>query len=66
MNRYLRYLIRVKDHGFFRFIDSIGDGNCFFRAICEHEKFSNYDHYTLRQDFVHRVKRCFSNWGWVF
>ena len=25
--------IRVKDHGIFKFIDSIGDGNCFFNAL---------------------------------
>ena len=38
-------------------IDVIGDGNCFFRSLCMHPFFETFDHETLRNDLVRRIRK---------
>ena len=53
-NKLSPYLLNVNGD-LFTLHDVPGDGNCFFRAICMDQHFTQYDHFSLRQEFVTRV-----------
>ncbi len=56
--------IKVKDkEGCFILNDVDGDGNCFFRALCQHSFFSNFDHYHLREDLAIQARNVLDNGG---
>ena len=43
--------------------DVLGDGNCFFRAICKDDNFEGYQHLSLCQEFVRRVNSILDGVG---
>ena len=49
------FLLSVEDD-LFTLTDVPGRGDCFFCAICEHDKFSEYTHTSLRSEFVRKLK----------
>ena len=49
------FLLSVEDD-LFTLTDVPGRGDSFFCAICEHDKFSEYIHTSLRSEFVQKLK----------
>ena len=56
--------IKVMDkEGCFILHDVKGDGNCFFRALCQHSYFSNLDHHRLREHLAAKARNVLDNGG---